>query len=137
MSEQSEIASSTPKTPIEIPPVNLQTIYLGGLFILALLTCCYFAKTIIMPIVMACLLKLVFQPIMRLLEKWKIPHNIAALLIIAASLGITLMAITTLYTPATLWIHDLPQQTPKIQSHLNFGSSVIIVGKSPSFLQLR
>src|SRR5580700_3190067 len=61
---------------------NIQSIYLGGLFLLALLAACYAAAEILLPIVVAFVLMLVLQPAMRFLSKLHIPRALAALFLI-------------------------------------------------------
>jgi len=51
------------------PTPDLKNIFLGGLFLLALLAACYAAAEIVLPIVVAFVLMLVLQPAMRLLQR--------------------------------------------------------------------
>src|SRR5580658_377623 len=61
---------------------DIKNIFLGGLFLLALLAACYVAAEIVLPIVVAFVLMLVLQPAMRLLQRLHLPRGIAALLMI-------------------------------------------------------
>jgi hypothetical protein len=73
----------TPNPAAEDPSApNITNVFLGGLFLLATLTACYFAAAIILPIVVAFVLMLVFQPVMRMLGRLRIPRGVAAGLII-------------------------------------------------------
>jgi UvrD-like helicase family protein len=64
--------------PEEMPlPSDPKVIFLGGLFALALLAAVYVAAEIVLPLVLAVVLKLLLQPAMRLLERarvWYEPH---------------------------------------------------------------
>ena len=66
-------------------PSDPRTIFLGGLFLLAALAAAYSASEILLPLMFAITLKLLLQPVMRLLEGLKLPRIIAALLIIFIS----------------------------------------------------
>ncbi|MFY9896247.1 MAG: AI-2E family transporter, partial [Xanthobacteraceae bacterium] len=44
------------------PPSNPKAIFLGGLFVLALLTTAFVAREIVLPLVFAIVLKLLLQP---------------------------------------------------------------------------
>jgi hypothetical protein len=65
--------------PEEMPlPSDPKVIFLGGLFALALLAAIYVAAEIVLPLVLAVVLKLLSQPAMRLLERWHVPRMLAA-----------------------------------------------------------
>ena len=73
--------------PEEMPlPSDPKVIFLGGLFALALLAAVYVAAEIVLPLVLAVVLKLLLQPAMRLLERWHVPRMLAALLLILSSI---------------------------------------------------
>src|SRR6267378_4149 len=60
-------------------PSDLNTVLLGGLFLLAMLAACYVAAEIVLPIVLAFVLSLVLTPAMRVLERVRLPRGIAAI----------------------------------------------------------
>ena len=56
--------------PEDMPlPSDPKVIFLGGLFILALLAAAYVASDIVLPLVFAIVLKLLLQPASRMLER--------------------------------------------------------------------
>src|ERR1700752_538585 len=63
-------------------PSDIKTVFLGGLFLLAMLAACYVASEIVLPIVLAFVLSLVLQPAMRVFERIRLPRGIAAMLLI-------------------------------------------------------
>jgi hypothetical protein len=81
------IDTGTPDEDDLAIPSDVNTVFLGGLFVLAVLAGCYVAADIALPIVLAFVLSLVLQPAMRLLERMHLPRGIAALLIIVALFG--------------------------------------------------
>ncbi|HEY4164530.1 MAG TPA: AI-2E family transporter [Dongiaceae bacterium] len=69
----------------EMPlPSDPKTIFLGGLFLLAMLTACYLAGPIIAPLVMAFFLKLLLQPLYRWFTRLHIPKPLSALMAMLA-----------------------------------------------------
>jgi predicted PurR-regulated permease PerM len=111
---------------IEVPaPPNLQSVFLGGLFLLALLAACYAAAEILLPIVVAFVLMLVLQPAMRLLGKLHVPRALAALLLILVFFSILVGLGTVLSGPAAHWAQKLPAGLPKLQERLSFFSEPI------------
>jgi predicted PurR-regulated permease PerM len=92
----------------------------GGLFVLAILAALYAAREIILPIVLAVMLKLLLQPALRTLQRLRVPGALGALLLIGL-LFCTLIAFgTALSGPAVSWAQKLPQGVPRLQEHLSF-----------------
>src|SRR5580692_1625933 len=72
----------------EMPlPADPKTIFLGGLFALALLAAAYVSGEIVLPMVFAFTLKLLLQPFFRILEGLHVPRALAALMLILALFG--------------------------------------------------
>jgi len=65
-------------------PSDPKVIFLGGLFALALLAALYVAAEIVLPLVLAVVLKFLLQPVMRLMEQWHVPRILAAFMLILA-----------------------------------------------------
>jgi len=122
----------TPHTDIEaeeppdIPvPPDMKTVFQGGLFLLALLASCYVASEIILPVVIAFVLMLVLQPVMRFFEKLHLPRLIAALAIILVLFGGFVGLGAALSGPAASWAQKLPEGLPRLQERLTFLSRPI------------
>ena len=70
---ETEVASAD-EPSAEMPlPTDPKTIFLGGLFALALLATAYVAGEIVLPMVFAFTLKLLLQPLLRILERFVFP----------------------------------------------------------------
>ena len=107
--------------PEEMPlPSDPKVIFLGGLFALALLAAVYVAAEIVLPLVLAVVLKLLLQPAMRLLERWHVPRILAALLLILAVFGTIVGLGAALAGPASTWAAKLPEGIPRLQERLSF-----------------
>jgi predicted PurR-regulated permease PerM len=101
-------------------PPDPKSIFLGGLFLLALLAAFYAAAEIVLPIVVAFVLMLVLQPAMRLLQRLHLPRAIAALLLILVLFAALAGLSTLLSGPATTWAQKLPEALPKLEERLRF-----------------
>ena len=107
--------------PEEMPlPSDPKVIFLGGLFALALLAAVYVAAEIVLPLVLAVVLKLLLQPAMRLLERWHVPRMLAALLLILAVFGTIVGLGAAIAGPASTWAAKLPEGIPRLQERLSF-----------------
>jgi predicted PurR-regulated permease PerM len=106
-------------------PSDIKAVFLGGLFLLAMLGACYVASDIVLPIVLAFVLSLVLQPAMRALERVRLPRGIAAVFLILVLFGTLGGLGAALSGPAASWAQKLPTGVPKLQERLSFLSQPI------------
>ncbi|MGN8117921.1 AI-2E family transporter [Labrys sp. 22185] len=113
-----------PGAPVELDEgpssVSPQTAIQACLLLLASLTIAYVAADIILPLVLAFVLKLLFQPVMRQLERFRLPRSIAALLMIFVFFGLFVGLGAAVAGPATEWATRLPDALPRLQERLSF-----------------
>jgi predicted PurR-regulated permease PerM len=103
----------------EMPlPSNPQTFFLGGIFALSVFATLYLASSIILPVVLAFVLKLLLQPIVRLLERLHLPRSVGALLTVLLAIGTLVGLLAGLSVPAANWATKLPEGIPRLESHL-------------------
>jgi predicted PurR-regulated permease PerM len=103
----------------EMPlPSNPQTFFLGGIFALSVFATLYLASSIILPVVLAFVLKLLLQPIVRLLERLHLPRAVGALLTVLLAIGALAGLVAGLSVPATNWATKLPEGIPRLESHM-------------------
>jgi predicted PurR-regulated permease PerM len=101
-------------------PTEPRTIFLGGLFMLALLAALYVASPIVLPVVLAIVLKLLLQPLVRMSDRLGVPHGLSAVLAILL-LTLSLAALASgVAGPAASWAGKLPDAIPQIQRQLAF-----------------
>lgn len=96
-----------------------------GQFALLLLCVLYAARDLVLPVVLAFVLKLLLEPAMRLLGRLRLPRTAAALLLILAVFGILVGLGTALAGPAADWAAKLPEGIPRLQERLAFLSGPI------------
>jgi len=101
-------------------PIDLKTAFLGGLLVLAALATCYTAAEIILPIILAFVLNLVFQPVLRALEAIHLPRILAALIIVLLFVGLTALIAYFVVGSLAELIPRMPEVVPKIQERLKF-----------------
>jgi len=111
--------------PAEVPedlplPADPKVIFLGGLFVLAVLAAAYVASEIVLPLVFAIVLKLLLQPALRVLERLHVPRILAALLLILALFGAIVGLGTAISGPARTWAAKLPEGIPRLEERLSF-----------------
>ena len=101
-------------------PTEPRTIFLGGLFVLALLAALYAASEIVLPVVLAIVLKLLLQPFVRVLDRLGVPRGIGALLAVVLLVGLLAALISALAGPAASWAGKLPSALPQVEHKLAF-----------------
>jgi predicted PurR-regulated permease PerM len=111
--------------PAEVPeglplPSDPRVIFLGGLFVLAVLAAAYVASDIVLPLVFAIVLKLLLQPALRILVGLHMPRTIASLLLILAFFGTIVGLGTAISGPARTWAAKLPEGVPRLEERLSF-----------------
>ncbi|MBN9045295.1 MAG: AI-2E family transporter [Rhizobiales bacterium] len=101
-------------------PSDPVVVLLSVLVVLAILCTAYVAAEIVLPIVLAFVLKLLFQPGMRFLERFKIPKGLAALILILLVFGAIVAIGAAVSGPAAEWASKLPAGVQKLQERLKF-----------------
>ena len=114
-SESTEEAMANAERPL---PTDPKTIYLGGLFVLAVLVASYFAQPIVVPVVMAFFMKMLLQPVVRLLARCKIPRPVAALLAMALLAFVLVGLGFALSMPAASWGKAISEGFPRLEQKL-------------------
>ncbi len=111
-------------TTIQLPSnplIFVQAAQLTLLFVAAL----YLTRTIVLPIVLAILLKLLLQSGVRRLERIHVPRAIGALVMIIV-LFVSLVSMgTALSGPAHDWVDKLPEGLPRLRERLSFISGPV------------
>ena len=123
-------APNLPPTDIEAEELpeagpDIRSVFQAGQFLLMLLAACYLAGEIILPVILALVLNLVLQPVMRLLEKLHLPRTLAALAIITEVFGSAVGLGAALSGPAASWAEKMPEGLPRLQERLTFLSKPI------------
>ena len=99
-------------------PPPLAVILQGGILIVLVLAALYAAADVVLPIVLAFVLKLVLQPAARLLENWYVPRVVAALLLIVALFSGFVALGAAVSAPAANFVQQLPQVLPKLEERV-------------------
>lgn len=92
---------------------DARTIFLGILCLIAVLACLYVAQDIVVPVVLALVLKLLLQPLVSLLERLHVPRPGGALIALAVLLSVFVGLGMLLSSPAAQWVSQLPQTWPQ------------------------
>jgi predicted PurR-regulated permease PerM len=99
-------------------PFGIRSLALTGLFVLAAFYTLYFARAFFLPIVLALLLSFLLSPLVRVLNKLRIPNGLGAGLVVFGLLGSLGLGIYELAEPAYEWAEQAPRQLRRLERRL-------------------
>lgn len=116
--------ASAPRAADDMPlPQDAKAVFLGGLFVLALLAAAFVARVVVLPIVLAFVLKLLLQPAMRVLARLRIPRVLASLTMILFLFALIAGFGEMLSGPAMGWARRIPEGIPRLQERVRVVSA--------------
>jgi predicted PurR-regulated permease PerM len=98
--------------------LDIRSVSLTGLFVLATFYTLYFARDFILPILLAWILSSLLAPAVRALKRIRIAEPLSALLIISALLGTLSLGIYRMSEPVASWIQRAPQVLTDVRAKL-------------------
>lgn len=99
-------------------PHDPNSIFLGGLFFLATLTALYVAGDIVLPILVAFVLKLLLQPALGPFERLHVPRAIGALFVVFVVATGIVGFVFLVSGPAMSWVQKIPEGFPRLEKHM-------------------
>ncbi len=100
--------------------INVQTVFLGIIAGVLVLYTLYVARTVAIPIVLACMLNLVLTPVVLALARIRIREPVGAALVVVAFLLLLALGLSTLAEPAAGWLRRLPFVIDQLSDRLDF-----------------
>jgi predicted PurR-regulated permease PerM len=97
-------------------PLDVRSLSLSVLLILALGATLYIARAVLMPIVLALLLSFLLAPVVKGLARLRLPAPLGAAVVLLAILGLTGLGVYWLWEPAAQWIQQLPKSVAQIEA---------------------
>lgn len=98
--------------------LDVHSLALTGIFVLALFYTAYFARTLILPLVIALLLSFLLAPVVRALEGLHLPTQLAAALVIVLMGGAVISSFYELSAPASDWLKKAPTSLRQLDREL-------------------
>jgi predicted PurR-regulated permease PerM len=96
-------------------PLDVRSLSLSILMILAIGGMLYIARAVIMPIVLALLLSFLLSPLVRGLARLRLPEPVGAAVVLLTIVGMLALGSYGLWEPATRWFQRLPQSISQLE----------------------
>jgi len=113
--------SGDEERPLPVPfpvRVDVRSVALTGLFILAVFYTLYLGRSFFVPLVLAVLLSFLFSPLVRRLKRARIPESLSAAVVLVALVGTVGYSAYWLSGPASDWIARAPESIQRVESKL-------------------
>src|SRR5262249_52981409 len=94
------------------------TLLLAGLLFVAVLYTLYFARAVLLPLVLAILLAMILMPAVRALHRMRLPRGLGAAIVVATLAGSLGVLAAWVYEPATQWIETAPSTLAEAERKL-------------------
>ena len=102
--------SEFPTPAVELVKVKGRPdVVLTGLFVLAMFYTLYFARAVLLPLVLAVLFALILWPAVAALKRLRLPEPVGAAFVLAALLSILGSGVSILAEPAAEWMDRAPR----------------------------
>ena len=105
-------------------PTDIKAMLLAGIFCLLFVYALYVTGEILVPVIIAFLLKMLLQPVVEELVDYHFPRFLAAILVVGVLLGGVSALAVLLSGPAAGWISGAPQNLAKLEKRLDSLSAV-------------
>ena len=118
-----ENGAPMPESAAEQPPLirrqEVVAIALVGLLIIAIATVLYLGKAFFLPVVMAFVVGTMLSPAASLLERYRIPRSVGAVLIVVAVAALGTFIVGLIAAPAMEWGSRLPELAGSLKEKLH------------------
>lgn len=99
-------------------PFDVRSVALTGLFVLALFYTLYFARAVLLPVVLALLLSYLFRPVVRSLAKVGVRPAAGAALVLIGVVAAIAYSFSFLSAPAAGWLEKAPYGLQQLQQKM-------------------
>ncbi|MEZ5537844.1 MAG: AI-2E family transporter [Thiolinea sp.] len=98
---------------------NSLKIPLWGLFVIALMSVLYLAKSVFIPIFLATLIAFLLSPPVNALTRYYVPRSLGSAIVITLASGLITLSFYYLAEPVGLWVERLPTEVQQIERKLS------------------
>ena len=97
---------------------DTKSLLLAGIFSLLVVCFLYAAREIVVPMIVAFILNLLLQPVMKVFSRLHVPKPLAAILTVCLFLSVLVGFGFTLSGPASAWLAKAPESLPRLERHV-------------------
>jgi predicted PurR-regulated permease PerM len=119
MSDEGKLADADTLPVVTLSRKDRNTIALNGIFILGVLLAVYFAASLLLPIVIAILISMLCDPVVRQATRIGIPEPVSAAVIVLTLVVVMGATVFWLSGPAQDWFEKIPRNLFRVEQKLN------------------
>jgi predicted PurR-regulated permease PerM len=112
-----------PESKAGLPPIIRRTevvaFALVGLLVIATIAGLYLAKAFFLPVTVAFIVGTMLSPVANLLERYRVPRAVAAVLIVAAVTAAAAFMVSLIASPVIEWSNKLPELGARLREKLH------------------
>jgi predicted PurR-regulated permease PerM len=113
-----QVAPDAPAAVARLLPETAGGRAISGLFILAVFYTLYFARALLLPVVLAILFALLLAPVVRFLRRGRLPDPVGAALVLVLLLSGLGAGVYTLSDPAMEWLRKAPASLRAVEAKM-------------------
>jgi predicted PurR-regulated permease PerM len=116
-----EAGASTSEAPLSelvIAPAAKTTLVQMALMVLGTVTFLYFARPVLLPILVACVAGMTLKPLIRWSSVCRIPPTISAAIVLAILVAAVVMGFIQFGRPALTWVNKAPQHMTDLRQRI-------------------
>lgn len=99
--------------------VDVQSMALSGLFVIACFAALVAAREFFIPLAFTLMLYFLLMPVVRALKRAHIPESVAAAILVVLIVGLLAVAVYALSWPAADWLEKAPQSLARVRARLD------------------
>jgi predicted PurR-regulated permease PerM len=112
-------APPEPTVVVEAGQINVQSVALTGMFVLACVAALVAARGFFIPLTFALMLYFLLMPVVRWLRGRGLPEGAGAAVVVVTIVGALALAVYVLSWPAADWLEKAPRSLARVQARLN------------------
>lgn len=116
-----DIVASETEDMVPLPwggRIGIRSLALTGIFLILLVFTLQQASNLLIPIFLAWMFNILLTPVCRRMNRWGLPMPLASALVVSSMIGLFVLALYTLSTPAAEWIERTPNLFSNIEQKI-------------------
>lgn len=112
------INRGSPVEPVTTPATNTKPVQVV-LIVPGVIVFLYFARPVVLPVVLACVAGMTLKPLIRWLSRWRVPPAVGAGVVLCLIVSAVGIGFVQLGRPAVAWMNDAPEHMSQLRQRVH------------------